>query len=416
MMDYKCRDKKKKLWEDQAALMGKSYNTIFTWYTSARDMHTKLLKTKSGSDNNKKEEEISAIMTLLPAAAARPRTDSTLKTTIEGHAGDLEAAEAACAEAGAAAMELDTPTPTSTSSRKQRHPQEDPDIPLLSTLQESVQQSGELLKDLAQHSATPQCGHVQHLRLGAASSPSPSEQYQPMPAMWKHQPPPSSVWNSQTPEYMERYFQQPTLHQHPSNQCCLLQPTFHAPAAAYTAPLLHHALFAQQRRHRQQQRGSTAGSQGQQAAAQRKPPKLPPQGKTHQPPLSQWGNSQTPGVQGKVFPAAHPLHQQPQRDQMLPPQPTLSGQPRRVHSSPPPPCPICSSRRRKQQHPAPAQQHSSSSSAGSRAAPKHPQAAEPQHSGSSVTAPPGSTSSSVVYFQYSCSATPSPPPFLDEKA
>ncbi|KAG0715040.1 hypothetical protein GWK47_012847 [Chionoecetes opilio] len=155
MMDYKCRDKKKKLWEDQAALMGKSYNTIFTWYTSARDMHTKLLKTKSGSDNNKKEEEISAIMTLLPAAAARPRTDSTLKTTIEGHAGDLEAAEAACAEAGAAAMELDTPTPTSTSSRKQRHPQEDPDIPLLSTLQESVQQSGELLKDLAQHSATP---------------------------------------------------------------------------------------------------------------------------------------------------------------------------------------------------------------------------------------------------------------------
>ena len=49
MMKYKCQDKKKKLWEDQAALMGKSYQTIFTWYTSARDTHTKLLKTKSGS-------------------------------------------------------------------------------------------------------------------------------------------------------------------------------------------------------------------------------------------------------------------------------------------------------------------------------------------------------------------------------
>ena len=49
MMDYKCRDKKKKLWDDQAALMGKSYQTIFTWYTSARDTHTKLIKTKSGS-------------------------------------------------------------------------------------------------------------------------------------------------------------------------------------------------------------------------------------------------------------------------------------------------------------------------------------------------------------------------------
>ena len=49
MMDYKCPDKKKKLWEDQAAFMGKSYETIFTWYTSARDTHTKLLKTKSGS-------------------------------------------------------------------------------------------------------------------------------------------------------------------------------------------------------------------------------------------------------------------------------------------------------------------------------------------------------------------------------
>ena len=70
-----------------------------------------------------------------------------LKATIEADAGDLEAAEADCAEVEATAVELDTPT--STSSRKQPHPQEDPDIPLLSTLQESVQQSGELLKALA---------------------------------------------------------------------------------------------------------------------------------------------------------------------------------------------------------------------------------------------------------------------------
>lgn len=213
-----------------------------------------------------------------------------LKATIEAHAGDLEAAEAACAEVGAAAVELDTPTPTSTSSRKQRRPQEDPDIPLLSTLQESVQQSGELLKDLAaqRHPVKPTArsafaNYVKDSLLsmsdkkyktarwdinkvlsdlmmvdsdeedmeippmrptlatpnipqsvqpcsapafGAASSPSPSEQYQPMPAMWKHQPPPSSVWNSQTPEYMERYFQQHTLHQQPQQYQMVPPPTY----------------------------------------------------------------------------------------------------------------------------------------------------------------------------------------------
>ena len=198
-----------------------------------------------------------------------------LKATIEAHAGDLESAEAACAEAGAAAVEMDTPTPISTSSRKQRRPQEDPDVALLSTLQESVQKSGEFLKDLAaqRHPVKPTArsafaNYVKDSLLSMSdkkyntarrdinkvlselmlvvsdeedmeippmrptlenhqpvvrpySAPqfgpvlSPSEQYQPRPAMWKHQPSPSSVWNSQTSDYVERYFQQPTLHQQP---------------------------------------------------------------------------------------------------------------------------------------------------------------------------------------------------------
>lgn len=77
----------------------------------------------------------------------------------------------------------------------------------------------------------------------AASSKSPSEQYQPMPAMWKHQPPPSSVWNSQTPEYMQRYFQQPAHHA-PAAPDAASYLHNHAAAAAYTADNFHCVLFA----------------------------------------------------------------------------------------------------------------------------------------------------------------------------
>jgi hypothetical protein len=43
---------------------------------------------------------------------------------------------------------------------------------------------------------------------------SASEQYQPPPHMWKNVPPASSVWGSQSTEYMEQYHQQPFQHLH----------------------------------------------------------------------------------------------------------------------------------------------------------------------------------------------------------
>lgn len=47
-----------------------------------------------------------------------------------------------------------------------------------------------------------------------SSAPSTSEQYQPPPHMWRNVPPASSVWGSQSMEYMEQYRQQPFQHPH----------------------------------------------------------------------------------------------------------------------------------------------------------------------------------------------------------
>ena len=49
-----------------------------------------------------------------------------------------------------------------------------------------------------------------------SSAPSISEQYQPPSHTWRHVPPASSLWGSQSVEYMEQYDQQPF--QHPRQQ------------------------------------------------------------------------------------------------------------------------------------------------------------------------------------------------------
>ena len=49
MTDYRRKDKKAKLWVDQAELMGKSVENLKGWFRSLRDTHTRLHKTKSGS-------------------------------------------------------------------------------------------------------------------------------------------------------------------------------------------------------------------------------------------------------------------------------------------------------------------------------------------------------------------------------
>ena len=46
--DYRRVDKKAKLWEDQAAVLGKSVEHIQGWFKSFRDTHTRLHKRKSG--------------------------------------------------------------------------------------------------------------------------------------------------------------------------------------------------------------------------------------------------------------------------------------------------------------------------------------------------------------------------------
>ena len=51
------------------------------------------------------------------------------------------------------------------------------------------------------------------LSVGSSAS-STSEKYQPQPHMWRNVPPASSVWGSQSMEYMEQYHQQPFQHSH----------------------------------------------------------------------------------------------------------------------------------------------------------------------------------------------------------
>jgi hypothetical protein len=48
MTDYRRKDKKDKIWEDQAQLMEKTADTLKVWFRSLRDTHTRLDKKKSG--------------------------------------------------------------------------------------------------------------------------------------------------------------------------------------------------------------------------------------------------------------------------------------------------------------------------------------------------------------------------------
>ena len=61
MTDYRRKDKKDKIWEDQAQLMEKTADTLKGWFRSLRDSHTRLDKKKSGDgtpDLTEREEWI----------------------------------------------------------------------------------------------------------------------------------------------------------------------------------------------------------------------------------------------------------------------------------------------------------------------------------------------------------------------
>ena len=51
MTDYRQKDKKDKIWEDQAQLMEKTSDTLKGWFRSLRDTHTRLDKKKSGDSS-----------------------------------------------------------------------------------------------------------------------------------------------------------------------------------------------------------------------------------------------------------------------------------------------------------------------------------------------------------------------------
>jgi hypothetical protein len=48
MTDYRRKDKKDKIWEDQAQLMEETADNLKVWFRSVRDTHTRLDKKKSG--------------------------------------------------------------------------------------------------------------------------------------------------------------------------------------------------------------------------------------------------------------------------------------------------------------------------------------------------------------------------------
>ena len=48
MTDYRNKDKKNKIWADQAELMGRTAENLKGWFRSLRDTHTRLDKKKSG--------------------------------------------------------------------------------------------------------------------------------------------------------------------------------------------------------------------------------------------------------------------------------------------------------------------------------------------------------------------------------
>ncbi|XP_041349275.1 uncharacterized protein LOC121368602 [Gigantopelta aegis] len=77
----------------------------------------------------------------------RPEPCNSVKATIDAHEGDLDAAEAACAEKQVGLKEADIIPPLPSSSRRKRA--QDEDGALLESLQKRVQESGDILKGLS---------------------------------------------------------------------------------------------------------------------------------------------------------------------------------------------------------------------------------------------------------------------------
>ena len=174
-----------------------------------------------------------------------------VKETIAAHSGDLEAAEAACAELMVGDDSTPSPVPYSSSQGKGKRGQDDDQ--LLQSLQKRVHESEELLKVLAQpQPITATVAFANYMRDSLLSMskrkfrkarsrftqipselldeesdeeeppivhtvPAPASvrtsiapaTYQPPRHMWGHKAPAASAWGSQTTVYVDPYMQQP---------------------------------------------------------------------------------------------------------------------------------------------------------------------------------------------------------------
>ncbi|XP_028417941.1 uncharacterized protein LOC114542634 [Dendronephthya gigantea] len=150
MTDYRRKDKKEKIWEEQAHQMNKTVDILKGWFRSLRDTHTRLDKKKSGdSAPNLTEREqwiLSKFAFLKTVTRHRPEPMQSVKETIQLHRGDLNAAESACADMQDVLDEV-TPIPSSTAGRSHKRPQ-DTESDVLETLQKRVAESGTILKDI----------------------------------------------------------------------------------------------------------------------------------------------------------------------------------------------------------------------------------------------------------------------------
>lgn len=184
-----------------------------------------------------------------------------MKATIATHSGDLDAAEAACADIVVDDDSTPSTVPSSSSQRKGKRGQDDDQ--LLQSLQKRMHESGELLKSLAQpqtitataafanyvrdslvsmskrkfrearsrintilsdlmdeesdeeqpHLTFPAPASVRPRSATATYTSMASEMYQPPPHMWRRKAPAASVWGSQTADYVDQYMQQPQYQQ-----------------------------------------------------------------------------------------------------------------------------------------------------------------------------------------------------------
>ncbi|XP_054630201.1 uncharacterized protein LOC129180119 [Dunckerocampus dactyliophorus] len=150
--DYRRVDKKAKLWEDQATAMEKTGEYLQGWFKSLRDTHTRLDKKKSGDgapELTEREQWVKANFGFLkPVVRHRPDPVNSVKATIAAHSGDLEAAEAACADIVVDDDSTPSPVPSASSQGKGKRGQDDD--PLLQSPQKRLHESGEILKGLTQ--------------------------------------------------------------------------------------------------------------------------------------------------------------------------------------------------------------------------------------------------------------------------